>query len=309
MELSGRVWQAVRRLGRRTAGHGGSLGGMTSGLPRAFAVPVALACILFAPRTALAQPGPTTVDGFGVTYTAPAGWTLSGRDGRIHAWADADQKRALVVYAGHFAPLALALGDAQRVLGVPRDEDTQIVTPLSPARFGTRDGQAGSLRVTAPQQVLAHVAVVALDDSTALGAVLVMEGTRGTVALDSGAQLVATLLGDARLAGATADDALRARLVGEWAVQQSGAASASGGTYTNDESWAFRADGTYAYRKRFAVRMPGADVTPEERDEAGRWYAVGGALVLVNDEGRLTVDVRVTADALELDGTRFPRRP
>lgn len=297
MELSARARHAVRRLGRRTAA------------PLAVVVPLALACTLSAPRAALAQAAPTTIDGFGVTYTAPAGWTLSGRDGRIHAWADAEQKRALVVYAGHFAPLSLALGDAQRVLGVPRDEDTQVITPLAPARFGTRNGQAGSLRVTAPQQVLAHVAVVGLDDSTALGAVLIMEGTRGTAALDSAAQLVATLLGGVQRVAVVADDPLRTRLVGTWAVQQSGAASASGGTYTNDESWAFRADGTYAYRKRFAVRMPGADVTPEERDEAGRWYAVGGALVLVNDEGRLTVDVRVTADALELDGTRFARRP
>lgn len=297
MELSARARHAVRRLGRRTAA------------PLAVVVPLALACTLSAPRAAVAQAAPTTIDGFGVTYTAPAGWTLSGRDGRIHAWADAEQTRALVIYAGHFAPLSLALGDAQRVLGVPRDEDTQVITPLAPARFGTRNGQAGSLRVTAPQQVLAHVAVVGLDDSTALGAVLIMEGTRGTAALDSAAQLVATLLGGVQRVAVVADDPLRTRLVGTWAVQQSGAASASGGTYTNDESWTFRADGAYAYRKRFAVRMPGADVTPEERDEAGRWYAVGGALVLVNDEGRLTVDVRVTADALELDGTRFARRP
>ena len=258
---------------------------------------------------AQAVAAPTTVDGFGVTYTAPAGWTLSGREGRIHAWADAEQKRALVVYAGHFTPLSLALGDAQRVLGVPRDEDTQIITPLAPVRFGTRNGTAGSIRVTAPQQVLAHVAVVGLDDSTALGAVLVMEASRGAAALDTAVQLVAALLGSATSAKADADAALRARLVGTWAVQQAYTSSPTGGGYTNDESWAFRADGTYAYRKRFTVSVPGSNVTPEERDEAGRWYAIGGALVLVSDEGRLTVDVRVTADALELDGTRFAKRP
>jgi hypothetical protein len=260
-------------------------------------------------QQASAQPTATVVDGFGVSYTAPAGWTLSGREGRIHAWADAEQKRALIVYAGHFAPLSQALGDAQRVLGVPRDEDTQIVAPLAPTRFGARDGQAGSLRVTAPQQVLAHVAVVALTDSTALGAVLVMEAARGTAALDSAAHLVATLLGGVSLGDAAADASLRTRLVGTWAVQQAYTSSPTGGGYTNDESWAFRADGTYAYRKRFTVSVPGSNVTPEERDEAGRWYAVGGALVLVNQDGRLTVDVRVNGNTLELDGTTFAKRP
>lgn len=260
-------------------------------------------------QQAQAQAKATVLDGFGVSYTAPAGWTLSGREGRIHAWADAEQKRALIVYAGHFAPLPLALGDAQRVLGVPRDEDTQIVAPLAPTRFGARDGQAGSLRVTAPQQVLAHVAVVTVNDSTAVGAVLVMEASRGTAALDSAAQLVATLLGGVSLGDAAVDATLRARLVGTWAVQQAYTSSPTGGGYTNDESWAFRADGTYVYRKRFTVSVPGSNVTPEERDEAGRWYAVGGALVLVNQEGRLTVDVRVSSDTLELDGTTFVKRP
>jgi hypothetical protein len=266
-----------------------------------------LAALPAAARPVAAQE--VELPGFGVRYATPAGWTLAGRDGRIHAWSDASARQALVVFAGHFSPVTAALGDAQRVLGVPRDEDTQVIAPLASARFGARDGQAGSLRVTAPQAVLAHVAVVALDDTTALGAVVVMEGTRPRAALDSAAGLVAELLRGARLAGPQADAALGARLTGTWAVQQAYTSTPGGGGYSNDESWTFRPDGRFAYRKRFVVSMPGANVTPEEKDEAGRWYAVGGALVLVSDEGRLTVDVQVDAQALQLDGTRFTRRP
>jgi hypothetical protein len=248
------------------------------------------------------------VDGYAVEYTMPSGWTLSGREGRIHAWTDAGQRKALVLYAGHFAPLELALGDAQRVLGVPRDEDTQVIAPLAAVRFGERPGIAGSLRVTGAKSVLAHVAVVQLDDSTALGAVAVLEGAAGTPALDSAAMVVATLLSAAASGTAAGDAALRAQLTAHWAVQQAYTSSPTGGGYTNEESWTFNADGTYAYRKRFSVSVPGAAVTPEERDESGRWYTVGGALVLHSDEGRLTVDVQFAEGALVLDGTRFRKQ-
>jgi hypothetical protein len=250
----------------------------------------------------------TRVDGFGVRYDAPAGWTLSGRDGRIQAWTDAAQRSALVFYAGHFAPLELALGDAQRVLGVPRDEDTQIITPLAPAQFGGRAGMAGSLRVTGERSVVAHVAVVQLDDSTALGAVAVLEGGASTASLDSAVARVATVLAGASAGASTPDAALHDRLAATWEVQTAYTSSPTGGGYTNEESWAFAADGTYAYRKRFSVSVPGANVTPEERDEAGRWYTVGNALVLISEEGRLTVDVQFDGALLVLDGTRFNRR-
>lgn len=266
--------------------------------------------VLLAPCALSAQgaTAPTPIDGFAVQYAMPSGWTLSGRQGRIHAWTDAAQRQAVVLYAGHFAPLELALGDAQRVLGVPKDEDTQVIAPLAATRFGARPGMAGSLRVVGDRSVLAHVAVVQLDDSTALGAVAVLEGAAGTSALDSAAAMVATVLTAASSGAASSDAALRAQLTAQWEVQQAYTSSPTGGGYTNEESWTFRADGTYAYRKRFSVSVPGAAVTPEERDESGRWYTVGGALVLHSDEGRLTVDVQFAEGALVLDGTRF-RKP
>jgi hypothetical protein len=136
----------------------------------------------------------------------------------------------------------------------------------------------------------------------------VFEGTRPVTALDTAAALIAALLGGAQVAAPEPDAALRTRLTATWAVQQAYTSSPTGGGYTNDESWAFAADGTYAYRKRFSVSVPGANVTPEERDESGQWYTVGGALVLVSDEGRLTVDVQFDGEALVLDGTRFTKR-
>lgn len=263
--------------------------------------------VLLAPCALSAQGATarTQVDGYAVEYSMPAGWTLSGREGRIHAWTDAVQRQALVLYAGHFAPLELALGDAQRVLGVPPDEDTQVIAPLAPVRFGGRSGMAGSIRVTGERSVLAHVAVVQLDDSTALGAVAVLEGAAGMPALDSAAAIVSSVLSAATTGTAVGDAALREQLTAHWDVQQVYTSSPTGGGYTNEESWTFRADGTYAYRKRFSVSVPGAAVTPEERDESGRWYTVGGALVLHSDEGRLTVDVQFADGALVLDGTRF----
>jgi hypothetical protein len=270
---------------------------------------LAAALLTLVAATALQAQAPaagTLVEGFGVRYQGPAGWTLAGREGRIHAWTDAAQRRAIVVYTGHFTPLELALGDAQRVLGVPRDEDTQILAPLERVTIEGRPGMAGSLRVTGVQAVTAHVAVVQIDDSTAVGAVAVLEGTPPSAQLDSAVRVLATLLGSARLeAPPQADDELRRWLTGQWEAQQVYTSGASAGGYTNEESWRFGADGRYAYRKRFSVSMPGAAVTPEERDEAGRWYAVGKALVLVNDEGRLTVDVQRENDVLLLDGTRF----
>jgi hypothetical protein len=278
--------------------------------PLALAALVAGATVASPALTAQAAPAGTAVDGFAVRYVGPAGWTLSAREGRIHAWTDGTQRRAIVVYAGHFAPLELALGDAQRVLGVPSDEDTQVVAPLEAVTIEGRPGMAGSLRVTGAQPVTAHVAVVQLDDSTALGAVAVLEGVAPPARLDSAVRLVAGLLGSARVPDAPSiDEALRDRLTGRWAAQEVYTSTTAGaGGYTNEESWQFAADGTYAYRKRFSVSVPGADVTPEERDEDGRWYAVGNALVLVNAEGRLTVDLQFDDGVLLLDGTRF-RKP
>lgn len=256
----------------------------------------------------VAQGVATRIDGFAVSYRAPVEWTLSGREGRIHAWANPTQTAALVLYAGHFSTLELALGDAQRVLGVPRDEDTQIVQPLAPVRFGTRTGMAGALRVKGERSVLAHVAVVQLNDSTVLGAVAVLEGTANDSALQRVAAHVAATLTGAEGTGALRDTALQSRLTGAWHVQVVHTSSGTGGGYTNEESWTFAPDGTYAYRKRFSVSVPGAAVTPEERDESGTWYAVGGALVLQSTEGRMTVDVQVEKDKLTLDGTTFNRR-
>jgi Ni/Co efflux regulator RcnB len=267
---------------------------------------------LFAPCVLLAQgaSAPVPMNGFGVQYTMPAGWTLSGMEGRIHAWTDAEQRQALVLYAGHFAPLELALGDAQRVLGVPRDEDTKVIAPLAAARFGDRRGLAGSLRVTGDRAVLAHVAVMQFSDSTVLGAVAVLEAAAGISALDSAAAVVATVLAAAAstpesMDAARADMALQDRLTAHWEAQQVSTSSSTGGSYSNEESWTFSSDGRYAYRKRFSVTVPGADVAPEVRDEHGRWYTVGGALVLVSTEGRLTVDVQFADGVLLLDGTRF----
>jgi hypothetical protein len=274
---------------------------------------VALATLVSAvpePVHAQAPATGTLVDGFAVQYQGPAGWSLTAREGRIHAWTDASQRRAIVVYAGHFAPLELALGDAQRVLGVPRDEDTEIIAPLEAVAIEGRAGMAGSLRVTGAQPVTAHVAVVQLDDSTAVGAVAVLEGAAPAAQLDSAVRLVAGLLGSARVPTSPSEDAaLQARLTGTWEAQEVYTSTAPGsGGYSNEESWRFAPDGTYAYRKRFSVSLPGAAVTPEERDEAGRWYAIGNALVLVNDEGRITVDVQFDDRVLVLDGTRF-RQP
>ncbi len=255
-----------------------------------------------------AQDRVITVDGFGVTYQAPAGWTLSGREGRIQAWTDAAQTTALVFYTGHFTPLQLALGDAQRVLGVPRDEDTQVITPLAPARFGEHAGMAGSVRVLGAKPVVAHVAVAQLDDSTVLGAVAVLEADASAAALEGAARAMSAVLADARVHTATSDAALANRLRGDWQVQAAYTSSPTGGGYTNEESWTFEPDGTFLYRKRFSVSVPGAAVTPEERDDRGRWYAVGGTLVLVSSEGRITTDVQFTDGRLVLDGTTFTKR-
>jgi len=268
-----------------------------------------LAMIALVPTFSLGAQAPATrVEGFAVTYRAPVGWTLSGREGRIHAWANPTQTAALVMYTGHFSTLALALGDAQRVLGVPRDEDTKIVQPLAPMRFGARAGMAGALRVTGERAVLAHVAVVQLDDSTVLGAVAILDGAASDSALLNAATHVASTLTGAQSNAGTRDTALQSRLTGAWHVQVVYTSSPTGGGYTNEESWTFTPDGTYAYRKRFSVSLPGAAVTPEARDEAGTWYAIGGALVLQSSEGRLTVDVQFANDKLVLDNTTFNKR-
>jgi hypothetical protein len=246
--------------------------------------------------------------GFGVAYTPPAGWTLSGSDGRIHAWSNGDQTAAIVLYAGHFSPLQLALGDAQRVLGVPRDEDTKVISPLASTSFASHSGLAGSLRVTGERSVVAHVAVVQLNDSTVLGAVAVLEASVSDADLAEAVRTVAGVLSTATVREPAGDTDLTARLTGAWEVQQVYTSSPTGGGYTNEESWTFNADGTFAYRKRFSVSVPGGAVTPEERDDAGRWYAVGGALVLNSSEGRLTVDVQFSNGKLVLDGTTFNKR-
>jgi len=261
-----------------------------------------------APSVASQPAAATSFAGFGVTYRAPSGWTLSGGEGRIHAWADPAQTAALVMYTGHFSTLALALGDAQRVLGVPRDEDTHIVKPLASVRFGTRAGMAGALRVKGERSVLAHVAVVQLDDSTVLGAVALLDGAASDSALQSATVNVASVLTAAQSSTGTRDAALQSRLTGEWTVQVVHTSSPTGGGYTNEESWTFAPAGTYAYRKKFSVSLPGAAVTPEERDEQGTWYTVGGALVLQSSEGRLTIDVQFKNDKLVLDGTTFNKR-
>ncbi len=270
-------------------------------------LPVSLFCPS-APLIAQARSTAATIDGFGVSYAAPSGWTLSGREGRIHAWANATQSAALVIYAGHFSPLELALGDAQRVLGVPRDEDTRIITPLTPTSFGSRTGMSGSLRIVGARSVVAHVAVVQLDDSTVLGAVAVLDSATQDAVLAAASREVTQLLTNASLRSGEKDTTLAARLSGVWAANVAYTSSPTGGGYTNDESWSFRADGAFAYKKRFAVSMPGAAVTPEERNDQGRWYTIGGALVLISEEGRMTVDVQFAGGKLVLDGTTFTKQ-
>ncbi len=251
---------------------------------------------------------PTLIDGFGLTYTGPANWTLSGRQGRIHAWTNAAQTAALVVYGGHFSSLELALGDAQRALGVPREEDMRIIAPLGPKTFGALSGIAGSVRVMGQSPVVAHVAAAQLNDSTVLGAVVVLDAATADSILSVATQWVADLLSGARIASPVADTSLASRITGKWAVSTAYSSSPTTGGYTNDESWTFSDDGAFAYSKRFAVSMPGGNITPEARDDAGRWYAVGGAIVLVSDEGRLTVDVQLDGAKLLLDGTTFTRQ-
>lgn len=259
-----------------------------------------------APATAV--DGRTLVEGFAVSYSVPAGWTLSGREGRIHAWTSAAETSALVLYAGHFSPLPESLGDAQRVLGVPRDEDTRIIAPLAPTQFGARAGMRGSLGVTGDRAVVAHVAVVQLDDSTVLGAVAVLEASASPAQLDSAVSLVAQVLGNASVSSSSVDASLRDRLTGLWEMKSETASGQAGGTITNEESWEFSADGTFRNQKRFAVIVPGAAVTPEERDDRGQWYAVGGSVVLVTSASRLTVDVQFIDGKLLLDGTTFTKR-
>lgn len=288
-------------------------GGWCHARQAGFATASALAALLLAPSALLSPlsaqtPTTTEVPGFGVRYQTPAGWTLSGQEGRIQAWSTGSQTEALVFYAGHFSPIALALGDAQRVLGVPPEEDTRVVTPLTAARFGTHDGLAGSVRIVGARSVLAHVAVVQLNDSTVLGAVALLEGTAHDSVLARAVRNVATVLSSASVQSPTADGALAAQLTGAWEVQTVGTSGAAGGGFTNEESWTFAADGTFSYRKRFSVSLPGAAVTPEDRNDTGRWYAVGGAVVLLSEEGRLTVDVQLRDGKLHLDGTTFSRR-
>ncbi len=273
-------------------------------LSRALPAIVVLATAALA-TTAQAQA--TIIDGFGLTYTAPATWTLSGRQGRIHAWTNATKTAALVVYGGHFSSLELALGDAQRALGVPREEDLRVITPLGPTTFGAFSGVAGSVRVLGQSPVVAHVAAAQLNDSTALGAVIVLDAAAADSTLSSATTSVAQLLAGARITAPERDTALASRVAGEWAVKTAYTSSPTGGGYTNDESWTFATNGTFAYRKRFSVSMPGGNITPEERDDSGRWYAVGGAVVLVSNEGRLTVDVTVDGAKLLIDGTTFSR--
>lgn len=282
------------------------LSGMHTARRRGALVFCALLTAALLPATAPAQQLP----GFDVRYAAPEGWSLSGQDGRIQAWSNADGTAALVFYAGHFGSLSLALGDAQRVLGVPAEEDTRIIAPLTPTAFHTHDGLAGSVRIVGEHALVSHVAVVQLDDSTMLGGVAVLPAASSDTALAELTASVAHVLSSATVGSASTDTALGARLTGQWTSHRT-ASAGEGGSYTDDESWHFGADGRYTYHKRFTVKVPGTEVPPEEKDEAGRWYAVGGALVLIGDDGRLTVDVQLAnangADSLLLDGTVFSR--
>ncbi len=251
---------------------------------------------------------PALIAGFGVSYTAPSGFSLSGKDGRIHALANGAQTVALVLYAGHFSSLELALGDAQRVLGVPRDEDTQIIAPLAPTTFGAHSGLAGSLRVKGSKPVVAHVAVARINDSTMIGAVAVLEASAPDSTLAAAVASVAQVLSATESRAATPDLQLQSQLTGTWHVEPPATANTAAGSYTNEESWAFAPDGTFTYRKRFSVNVPGASITPEERDENGRWYATGGAVVLASTEGRITVDVKFANGKMLFDGSTFSKR-
>jgi hypothetical protein len=259
-------------------------------------------------NTTAVATAPALIAGFGVSYTAPSGFALSGKDGRIHALANGAQTVALVLYAGHFSSLELALGDAQRVLGVPRDEDTQVIAPLAPKTFGVHSGLAGSLRVKGAKPVVAHVAVARVNDSTMIGAVAVLEASAPDSMLASAVASVAQVLTAAESRAAAPDLQLQSQLTGTWHVEPAAKANAAAGSYTNEESWSFAADGTFTYRKRFSVNVPGASITPEERDENGRWYATGGAVVLASTEGRITVDVKFANGKMLFDGSTFAKR-
>jgi hypothetical protein len=267
------------------------------------ALPVLLLCAT--PEHALAQTA-RRLAGFALAYTAPAGWTLAGADGRMEAWRRGDgTDGALIVYGGVYSTGPLAIADGTALLqGAQFKEPATVLEAPALRRVGAVELWTSAVRVQSQAGEVIVLRILARPTGTEsmLGVV-----TMTTPAADTAYRLAAEqLLRSARGGTPVVDGAATAALAGNWRWQES---SVSGNaSYVNEEGWDLAADGRFVHWTTNTVSLPGAAVEPTRSRQIGRWEIVGGALVVRATDGVMTLSLKQTGREAEIAGRRFVRR-
>lgn len=244
--------------------------------------------------------------GFGLSYLAPAGWTLAGADGRMEAWSRAGgTDGALLVFGGVYSSGQLAIADGTAMLqGAQFREPATVLEPLAQRRVGDVDMWTSAVRVqsTSGDVIILRMLARPTSNETMLGVV-----TMAAPAADSAYRAAAEqLLGTVRPGTPVVDRLASTALVGAWRFQESSMSSTGG--YVNEEGWDLAADGTFVHWTTSTVSLPGAAVEPTRTRQTGRWEVVGGALVVRASDGTMTLSLKQQGRQADIGGRRFLRR-
>jgi hypothetical protein len=247
------------------------------------------------------------VNGFNVAYVAPAGWNVAFDQERVKAFSDPAKTAFLFVFGGSYSSDEVAFADAQTIFSGTNLSDEQEVEPRNRVRVNGRSAlsYASTVAKASGERMALRVLVVMTEHGTALGAVTLAPPARAAEMK----RLVETVASSLTVQPPAENRALAARIAGVWTRQQGYTSnSGGGGGYTNEETYAFDASGTYRYRSTSVVSIPGAAIDPKVEQGAGTWRAIGSSLVLESDEGRTTIDVKWEGNVAIVNGTRFIRR-
>jgi hypothetical protein len=247
------------------------------------------------------------VEGFNVAYVAPAGWNVAFDQERVKAFSDPGKTAFLFVFGGSYSSDDVAFTDAQTIFAGTDLSDEQEVEPRNRLRVGGRSGlgYASTVAKASGERMALRVLIVMTEHGTSLGVVALAPPGRAAEMK----RLVETVAGSLSVQAPVENRTLAAKIAGVWTRQQGYTSnSGGGGGYTNEETYAFDPSGTYRYRSTSVVSIPGAAIEPKVEQGGGTWSAIGSSLVLANDDGRTTIDVKWEGNVAIVNGTRFIRR-
>lgn len=262
------------------------------------------------------------LDALGIGWELPTGWRLSTdsqdvasmrtRLLRISVHPETGMKvLAWGACGACVADPAQNLADQLDFLAVQAGNATyQTTRSPTETMMGTRRVHvaAGTARSRTDGQESLFAAMMLLDDSGLALNLRFLGPIAGADALGTALESLVRSFAVSATEARPVPDAI----IGAWQRSANlGGGFGQGGNNT-EESWRFRADGTYHYRYASSTYVPGASISPTLSEYDGWWRPVGnGSLVVFSgtDGTARLVEYRREGAALHVDGVRFIQVP